>query len=41
MKITMVEPLHNEPTVMQHTFVCTCGATASFKFPKKAATTPA
>lgn len=37
MKITMVEPLQNEPTMMQHTFECPCGATAKFKFPKKAA----
>jgi hypothetical protein len=40
MKIAMVEPLHNEPTLMQHTFVCACGETASFKFPKKSETAP-
>jgi len=34
MKISMVEPLHDEPALMQHTFVCTCGERASFKFPK-------
>ena len=32
MKIAMVEPLPDEPTLMQHTFVCTCGERASFKF---------
>ena len=35
MKITMVEPLHHEPRMMQHTFECVCGAKARFKFPKK------
>jgi hypothetical protein len=34
MKIKMVEPLPEEPDMMQHTFVCTCGETASFKYPK-------
>jgi hypothetical protein len=34
MNIRMVEPLPDEPGMMQHTFVCTCGETASFKFPK-------
>ena len=34
MTIKMVEPLPDEPNMMQHTFACTCGAIASFKFPK-------
>ena len=37
MKITMVEPLPHEPTMMQHTFECVCGDKARFKFPKKTA----
>jgi hypothetical protein len=37
MKITMVEPLQDEPTMMQHTFECACGEKARFKFPKKTA----
>ncbi len=36
MKITMVEPLPDEPPMMQHTFVCgACGEIAKFKFAKK------
>ena len=34
MKIKTVEPLPDEPDLMQHTFACACGETASFKFPK-------
>lgn len=37
MKIAMVEPLTNDPAHMQHTFVCACGETASFKFARKVA----
>ena len=37
MKIRMVEPLQDEPTMMQHTFECACGAVAKFKFLKKGA----
>jgi hypothetical protein len=35
MKITMVEPLQDDPKFMQHTFQCSCGEIAKFKFPKK------
>jgi len=41
MRITMVEPLQDEATMMQHTFVCDCGAIAKFKFPKKGVKAPA
>ena len=35
MKITMIEPLPAEPTMMQHTFVCDgCSDVAKFKFKK-------
>jgi hypothetical protein len=37
MKITMVEPLPNEPSMMQHTLECVCGEKARFKFSKKLA----
>jgi hypothetical protein len=32
MKIKMIEPLEDEPKMMRHTFECTCGAVAPFKF---------
>ena len=36
MKITMVEPLPDEPRLMQHTFVCgDCKNIAQFKFEKR------
>ena len=36
MNITMVEPLHDDPLRMQHTYVCaSCGRIATFKFFKK------
>jgi hypothetical protein len=39
MKITMVEPLPDEPKLMQHTFVCGgCKDMAQFKFEKRAST---
>jgi transcription elongation factor Elf1 len=36
MTITMIGPMPDEPTLMQHTFACpACGHSAEFKFKKK------
>ena len=34
MRLTMIEPLPNEPTKMQHTFTCECGNFDQYKFLK-------